>query len=535
MALRVVHLEDDPNDRELVAETLRAEYPDCAIVAVQTREAFELALAEPPDVILADYALPGFDGLQAQQIARVTCPDVPFVYVSGSIGEEEAVERLKNGATDYVLKDHLDKLTTAFRRALGEAENRRQRGEAEAALRQLNADLEARVHERTRALVAANEALEAARREADRANQAKSDFLSRMSHDLRTPLNAVLGFAELLQMDALTPDQSDSVTHILRAGRHLLNLINEILDIARIETGHLTLSPEPVRVSEILAHAVALIQPMAAQRGITVSIVVPDDVQVFADRQRLNQVLLNLLSNAVKYNRPGGSVRITARRSAQVVQIAVIDTGAGIPEEKLALLFMPFERLGAEHTGVEGTGLGLALSKRLTEAMHGTMTAHSVVDQGTTLEVQLPACDGVEADEGPSDTAPVAPSTASGTVLYIEDNASNAQLMRRIVTQRPGVVLRHAPDGRTGLRMLDEEPPDLVILDLHLFDIPGDDVLRRIWENPRTRGIRVAVLSADATAASRRRLLASGAFRYLTKPFEIASVLQLIDEVLGDA
>jgi signal transduction histidine kinase len=536
MSLRVVHLEDDPRDVELVAETLRAEQIDCSIVAVASQDAFERALDDHPDLILSDFAMPGFDGGAAQAIAHNRCPEVPFVFVSGSIGEDKAVERLKCGATDYVLKEHLDKLPTAVRRALREAEDRRERAAAEAALRRINTELEARVEERTRALTAANNALHAARREADRANRAKSDFLSRMSHDLRTPLNAITGFAELLQMDPLTPDQADSVTHILRGGRHLLNLITEILDIARIEAGRLNVSLEPVQVSEVLGHAIALVQPLAGQRHIAIHTAIVDaEVQVFADRQRLNQVLLNLLSNAIKYNREGGQVRMRVRPVGSRVRIDVADTGAGIPREKLQLLFTPFERLGAEQSGVEGTGLGLALSKALVEAMHGTLRAASVIDEGTTFSLELPGTNGAGAAVADSTQVAAIRGDVLGTVLYIEDNAPNAQLMRRILSRRPGVSLRHAADGRSGLAMLTADPPDLVILDLHLFDMSGEEVMRHIWENPRTRGLPVAVLSADATPGSRRRLLASGAFRYLTKPFEIASILQLIDEVLPHA
>jgi signal transduction histidine kinase len=515
---------------------LRAERIDFAIEPVASREAFEQALTRPPDLILSDFSMPGFDGGAAQDIARVQCPDVPFVFVSGSIGEEEAVARVKQGATDYVLKDHLDKLPTAVRRALREAEDRRARVAAENALHRLNAELEARVEARTRELQAANEALEAARRDAERANYAKSDFLSRMSHDLRTPLNAIMGFAELLQLDALTPDQTESVAHIRRGGKHLLNLINEVLDIARIEAGRLTVSLEPVNVAEILSHATLLVQPLAAQRHITVS---PMDIdpamQVLADRQRLNQVILNLLSNAIKYNREGGTVRVRAQRAGDRIRIDVTDTGAGIPADRLALLFTPFERLGADRLGIEGTGLGLALSKHLVQAMHGTLAASSVVDTGTTFHLDLPATSAPDAAGETSPPGYALNPAIHGAVLYIEDNVSNAQLMRRILSRRPGVALRHAPDGRTGLEMLTKAPPDLVILDLHLFDISGEEVLRQIWENPRTRGLRVVVLSADATPGSTRRLLAAGAHRYLTKPFEIATILQIVDEVLPRA
>ena len=239
----------------------------------------------------------------------------------------------------------------------------------------------------------AEQALEQAKQDADRANQAKSEFLSCMSHELRTPLNAILGFGQLLQLEDLTQDQTESVDHILRGGRHLLELINEVLDISRIESGNLSLSPEPVDVLEVVKDTVDLIRPLAAEREITVQAPSPDDPSptVHADRQRLKQVLLNLASNAVKYNRHAGTIRVACQAAAGGrVAIVVTDTGPGLSADKMARLFRPFDRLGAEQSEVQGTGMGLALSKGLVEAMDGSLTAESVEGQGTTFTVELP-------------------------------------------------------------------------------------------------------------------------------------------------
>jgi PAS domain S-box-containing protein len=238
----------------------------------------------------------------------------------------------------------------------------------------------------------AEQVLREAKREADRANVAKSEFLSRMSHELRTPLNAILGFGQLLQLEDLTADQSESVEHMLRGGRHLLELINEVLDISRIESGNLSLSPEPVELGEVVRDTVDLIRPLAAERQITIEAPAADDPTwtVQADRQRLKQVLLNLASNAVKYNRHAGTIRFTCRAAPDSrVAIAVQDTGLGLSPDKMARLFSPFDRLGAEETEVQGTGMGLALSKGLMEAMGGDLTAHSVEGEGTTFTVEL--------------------------------------------------------------------------------------------------------------------------------------------------
>jgi signal transduction histidine kinase/CheY-like chemotaxis protein len=443
--------------------------------------------------------------------AGITAPLRTLSTASGAIASGDYSQRVPNNR-----HDEIGQLGHAFNHMAEEIQHSQQR-------------LEARVIERTAEL---NEA----RLAADRANQAKSEFLSRMSHELRTPLNAIMGFAQVLQLDSVNDEQRDAIGHILRGGRHLLGLINEVLDVARIEAGALSLSPEPVAIGDIVQHAVDLIRPLATERGLTISIDPLPSTFVRADRQRLNQILFNLLSNAVKYNRAQGTVRVfSPPAEAGRVQIVVADTGAGIPPNKLALLFTPFERLGAEQTLVEGTGLGLALAKGLTEAMKGSLTVRSVVDEGTQFRVELPAAESpVVANKTPLQQA-VTYDDSTGTILYIEDNMSNVRLMERLIKRRPGVTLFHARDGRSGIEMTREQRPDLVFLDLHLPDTPGDEVLRQIWEDPEMRGIPVVVLSADATPAQRRRLLACGARAYLTKPFDIAEVLLFIDETLAGA
>jgi signal transduction histidine kinase/ActR/RegA family two-component response regulator len=535
MPLRIVHLEDDPFDRELVEHALHGDGIDCTIVPAPSRQSFEEALAEPPDLILSDMSLPDFDGIAAQQLAMWRWPLVPFLYVSGSMGEESAIERLRGGATDYVLKHRLEKLPTAVRRAVREAEDRRRRETAENALRQLNAELEARVTERTEALTRANLALVRARLDADRANLAKSEFLSRMSHDLRTPLNAIIGFAQVLEMDATSGEQQEGLTHILRAGRHLLEMINEVLDISRIEAGRLSLSLEPVSLGELVHSAVELVQPLSARRNLSMTVDVPPGVHVLADRLRLNQVLFNLLSNAVKYNREGGIVRVEAETVETHVLVVVSDTGAGIPPDKLDRLFTPFDRLGAEQSGVEGTGLGLALVKGLVQAMNGSTHVESVVGQGSRFTVRLPAADAaaLPPDDDAAERSVRPDSGVSGTVLYVEDNPSNVRLMQVVLSKRPGITMLHAPDGETGLAMLRERRPDLVFLDLHLPKIGGEEVLRRVWDDPVLRRIPVVVLTADATPAQMRRLLASGATAYLTKPVDVRDVFAILDLVLN--
>jgi PAS domain S-box-containing protein len=382
----------------------------------------------------------------------------------------------------------------------------------------------------------AEHAMREAQESADAANRSKSEFLSRMSHELRTPLNAVLGFGQLLEIEELNDAQRDAVTHILKGGRHLLDLINEVLDISRIEAGELALSPEPVLASELVQDAVDLIRPLADQRGIQVVVDGSGvcDSYVFADRQRVKQVLLNLLSNAVKYNRPRGTVAVSCEQPAATrVCISVADTGMGIPAEQLGMLFTPFERLGAEHSGEEGTGIGLALSKRLAEAMSGTLRADSSLGKGSTFTLELPRVEGpVERYERLNgDTQPAAKPAAHGrVVLHIEDNLSNLTLVERILAQRPGLEVIAAMHGRLGLELAREHQPLLVLLDLHLPDMGGEQVLQRLRDDPATAAIPVVIISADATRGQMQRLLSAGASAYLTKPIDVRELLRLVDE-----
>ena len=376
--------------------------------------------------------------------------------------------------------------------------------------------------------------LREAREAADAANLSKSEFLSRMSHELRTPLNAVIGFAQLLREEDIGEDNRDSVEQILRGGRHLLDLINEVLDITRIETGSFQFSPEPVLVSEVLGDVANLTAPLAAAAG--VELVGPPegcDVHVLADRQRLNQVLLNLVSNAIKYNREAGSVSLTCRPVAAGLRIEVTDTGAGIRPEQLDLVFTPFERLGAEQTGIEGTGIGLALSRRLAEAMGGTLGVESEEGVGSTFWTELPVVEGplerfdrLHAGEEPPGPDPAAPVR---TVLYIEDNLANLRLVERVLAHDPTIALVSAGQGSLGVALAREHQPSLVLLDLHLPDTTGEDVLRRLRTDPSTASIPVVIISADATEGQIRRLIDAGAQAYITKPLDVGELRRTVE------
>jgi CheY-like chemotaxis protein len=311
-----------------------------------------------------------------------------------------------------------------------------------------------------------------------------------------------------------------------------------VLDISRIESGRLTLSLEPVALNTILEETVSLMRPVAADRRITVAASTGVRGHVIADQHRLRQVMLNLLSNAVKYNREAGRVEVSCEVVAgHRVRINVTDTGPGIAAEKMARLFVPFDRLGAEHSATEGTGIGLALSRGLIQLMGGEMGAESVVGRGSTFWVTLRMAEDPLSTVEPVAPAPpvaaLAPARPSRTVLYVEDNLSNLQLLQRILATRPGVRLLEAMQGRMGLDLAREHQPDLILLDLHLPDVSGEEVLARLRAEAETAHIPVVVISADAMRDRAVRLIASGARAYVTKPLDVRAFLAILDDVLG--
>jgi signal transduction histidine kinase/CheY-like chemotaxis protein len=378
--------------------------------------------------------------------------------------------------------------------------------------------------------------LTAARDTAMRATQVKNSFLSSTSHELRTPLNSILGFAQLLQLSELSEEDNDGVDRILGAGRHLLALINELIDIARIESGDLGMSLEPVLVRPVIEEACLLMAPIAAGRSIRITTDCEHPaLAVFVDRQRLSQILVNLISNAVKYNHKDGSITISCQQEGtDQVSIVVTDTGPGLSPENIERIFIPFERLGAERTAVEGTGIGLPLAKALTEVMRGQLTASSVLGQGAAFTVSLPRAPDLIQIPAPSPAEasaawPHTPAGASLSILYIEDNPANVELVARYLKGRPGTRLLSAISGRVGIECAVRDVPDIILLDQNLPDLQGDEVLNELKADPATAAIPVVVLSADASRGVIRRLLAGGAFAYLTKPIELAELGELLD------
>ena len=387
-----------------------------------------------------------------------------------------------------------------------------------------------------------NVELERARRVADHANQAKSDFLSSMSHELRSPLNAILGFAQLLESGTPppTPSQITSIAQILKAGWYLLELINEILDLALIESGRLSLSLEPTSLHDVLQDCQAMIEPLAQQKGVGIKFAPVDNACfVNADRTRLKQVLVNLLSNAIKYNRPGGTAEVSYRlHSAGRLRISVRDSGEGLTVAKMEQLFQPFNRLGQETGTEEGTGIGLVVSRRLVELMEGEIGVTSTVGVGSVFWFELDAAsEPMMAFDAPTEfTAPALLEPADGcvhTLLYVEDNKANMALVEQLVARRPDLRLLGAEDAMRGIALARAHQPDLILMDINLPGVNGMQALAILREGAATRHIPVLALSANAMPRDVEKGMAAGFFRYLTKPIRVPEFLAALDEGLA--
>ena len=388
-----------------------------------------------------------------------------------------------------------------------------------------------------------NVELKRARAAAEKANLAKSDFLSSMSHELRSPLNAILGFAQLINSDSPppTPAQTESIDQILHAGWYLLELINEILDLAQIESGRLALSREPTSLTEVIFECQAMIEPQGQKRGLKMTFPVFDlPCFVDADRTRLKQVLINLLSNAIKYNQANGTVVVDVDRvrgTPERIRVSVKDSGAGLPPDMLMQLFQPFNRLGQERSAEEGTGIGLVMSKRLVELMGGEIGVESTVGFGSVFWFELnsttaPHLAVDRAESGASQKARVPDGAPLRTLLYVEDNPANLKLIEQLIARRPDMRLLTARDGDLGIQLARANQPEVILMDINLPGISGIEALKILRADPATARIPIVALSANAMPRDVEKGLQAGFFRYLTKPIKVDEFMHTLDDVL---
>jgi PAS domain S-box-containing protein len=391
------------------------------------------------------------------------------------------------------------------------------------------------------ALNETNIKLESAKSIAEKANLAKSDFLSSMSHELRSPLNAILGFAQLIESGSppLTPRQKSNIDQILLAGWYLLDLINEILDLALIESGKLLLSLEPMSFNEVMSDCQAMIEPQAQKSGIHLTFPQFDSPYfVKADRTRVKQILINLLSNSIKYNRAGGTVVVSYSTStAERIRISITDTGEGLSVENLAQLFQPFNRLGREAGTEEGTGIGLVVSKRLVELMGGAIGAESTVGKGSVFWIELILTDAPQITLDDDQSLAIVPANISAemplrTLLYVEDNPANLLLVESLLERRPDIHLLSAQDGLRGIEVARASLPDVILMDINLPGISGIHALEILRKDLTTAHIPVIALSANAMPRDIVRGLEVGFFRYLTKPIKLNEFLDTLDAAL---
>jgi PAS domain S-box-containing protein len=392
--------------------------------------------------------------------------------------------------------------------------------------------------------VTVEEELRRARAVAEAASAAKTEFLASMSHELRTPLNAVLGFAQLLQRDKrhpLSPRQHERIEHVLRGGEHLLRLIDDVLDLARIEAGRVLISLEPVRVAEALAEVRDTLAAMADRASVRLWLDAfePSGLEIVADRTRFKQILMNYGSNAIKYNRPGGSARLRVEASDDVARISVVDDGLGIAEAKQASLFQPFQRAGQESGAIEGTGIGLAITKRLAELMKGRVGFESVEGRGSRFWVELPIFRDARASSAPSASVstPRDSTLAGGAgpmylVVYVEDNPSNIAFMEDLLADFDRVQLLTAPTAEIGIELVRARHPDVVIMDINLPGMSGFEATQTLAAWPETRDIPVIALSAAAMIRDAARVAGAGFYRYLTKPVKVDELTATLEELL---
>jgi signal transduction histidine kinase len=482
-------------------------------VAVNGESAIDAAKKGLPDAILLDVMMPDLNGYEVcEELKKYeTTKNIPIIFLTAKVETEDLVKGFLVGGADYIKKP-------------------------------INKE-EVLIRVRTQLI------LQKYSKEKDdlilkavASNRIKSEFMARMSHELRTPMNAILGFSQLLMVDAQNENAKTRVNdigRIMKAGKHLLDLINEVLDLSQIETGDLKVRLEPINIATLKNEAVDLSISLAQEKKVQIIDENKDGeaLYIVADRTRLKQVLINLMTNAIKYNKTDGRVTLKYTTVGDRLKFEVTDTGKGIPDELKEILFTPFERLGAELTEVQGTGIGLSISKKLMELMGGDINFVSKVGEGSSFFIDVPLAEQPAIGRlEPKKVRPVQEESSDfekKTILYIEDNASNLELVRRIISRMNDLKLISAMEAQPGIRLASTELPDLILMDLHLPDIDGFSAFEKIKSMEETSNIPIIALSADAMEDDKKKALDMGFRTYITKPIDVDNFLSVIEEVLG--
>lgn len=513
----ILVVDDTPENLTLMNNLLKDHYK--VKVATNGENALKIGYSDsPPDLILLDIMMPGMDGYEVCRRLKNSplSSHIPVIFLTAKSEMEDEKKGLELGAADYITKPISPPIVLA-------------RVKNHLALKALSDILQEK-----------NTELALAKTFAEKANLAKSEFLSSMSHELRSPLHAILGFSQLMASD-LTPtyaNQKESIEHILKAGWHLLHLIDEILDLAKIESGQVPLCFEAVSLSEIMLECQSMTEHTAKDKGIQIVFpVFKQPCYVNGDWTRIKQILLNFLSNAIKYNCKNG--RVDVDYSTHVpgrVVVSIQDTGDGLSPEQISQLFMPFNRLGQESSSTEGTGIGLVVAKQLIELMGGTVSVESTVGEGCVFQFELEEVDAPasETEVQPTDLSPPANTfeKKEHTLLYIEDNPANMQLIRLIIARSPELHLLTAVDGLSGIALALEALPAVILMDINLPDINGVEALQILRANPATQHIPVIALSANAMPPDIQKAMNAGFYRYVTKPIIVTEFIEILNMAL---
>ncbi len=534
---KVLLVDDDPLVREYLSESIQShsfEVETCK----DGLEAWDYCQQHNDiNLIVLDIVMPKIDGMTLMKQLRDSGNEVPIIILTSKGEVSVALKALNEGASDYLIKDEGIQKTImhSIERVLEKKrildENKQLMVELEWSVKEAkvrNLDLEREISERKKV----EKELIQAREEAIRANKAKSDFLSHMSHELRTPLNAIIGFAQLLKRNKeknFSERQKNNTEEIIKAGKHLLELISEVLDLAKIESGTMTVCVEEIQLNELIDEVVSLILPLAETRNIRIinHIMHYPDLVIMGDRVRLKQVLLNLGSNAVKYNCEAGKITLDCEILDGRVAIKVADTGEGLSEEDQKALFEPFQRLDAEGTEIEGTGIGLTITKNLVELMEGELSVTSEVGVGSCFIIELQKVgdtgNKVEvAEETPQEEIEEKLEEAiKRTLLYVEDNPTNLNLVQQIIMEDfPEIKLMDAPDAPLGLEMARAHKPELILMDINLPGMDGFEAFEKLKTYEETKDIPVIAISANAMQKQIERAKEVGFADYIVKPID---------------